>query len=156
MKEDLHAHDPTDALETHATGHTSPRALSWAVALTLTFAAVEFHFGIVSESIALVADAGHMLTDSLALFLALSAQIIARRPPTGRSSYGHGRIEALAAFVNGLIMLGIVVWIASEGMGRFFSPRQVMGELVMVVAAIGLVINVVIAGVLSRDAPYAA
>ena len=148
---DLLAHRDQDAMKDHARLAKSIRTLGWAVTLTLSFAAVEFFTGMISGSIALVADAGHMLTDSLSLFLALMAQIIARRPPSAKSSYGYSRIEALAAFVNSLFMLGIVAWIGSEAIGRFMHPQAVIGEMVMIVAAIGLLINVVIAWMLSRD-----
>jgi cobalt-zinc-cadmium efflux system protein len=148
---DLHAHHEHDALLGHARQSKSVRTLAIAVVLTLSFAGVEFITGLISGSIALVADAGHMLTDSLALFLALSAQLIARRPPSAKSSYGHSRIEALAAFVNSFFMLGIVLWISSEAIDRFFNPHQVLGEMVMVVATIGLLINVLMAWLLSRD-----
>lgn len=135
----------------HAREHISGRALGIAVALTLLFAAAEFTAALISGSVALMADAGHMITDATALFLALAAQIMARRPPTERSSYGHGRIEALAAFVNSLAMLGLVAWISIEALTRFASPHQVEGSTVMIVAAIGLVVNLIVAWVLSRD-----
>lgn len=135
----------------HAREHISGKALGIAVALTLLFAAAEFTAALISGSVALMADAGHMVTDATALFLALAAQIMARRPPTERSSYGHGRIEALAAFVNSLAMLGLVAWIGFEALTRFANPHQVEGTTVMIVAAIGLVVNLIVAWVLSRD-----
>jgi cobalt-zinc-cadmium efflux system protein len=147
---ELHAHHELDALYGHARQAKSVRTLAIAVTLTLGFAGIEFFAGIIAGSLALVADAGHMLTDSLALFLALSAQLIARRPPSAKSSYGHSRIEALAAFVNSFFMLGIVLWISIEAVNRFLAPREVLGEIVMVVAAIGLLINMLMAWLLSR------
>jgi len=140
-----------DATMGHAREHISGKALGIAVALTLLFAAAEFTAALISGSVALMADAGHMVTDATALFLALAAQIMARRPPTERSSYGHGRIEALAAFVNSLAMLGLVAWIGFEALTRFANPHQVEGTTVMIVAAIGLVVNLIVAWVLSRD-----
>lgn len=150
-RQDYHAHDPHDTRIGHSKKATSIKVLSIAVVLTLSFAAVEFFFGIVSGSIALVADAGHMLTDSLALFLALAAQWLAQRPPSDRHSYGYGRAEALAAFVNSIFMLAVVFFIAKEAIDRFGSPHQIAGGMVMVVAAIGLAMNIVVAWVLSRD-----
>lgn len=151
MQGHLHHHDPHDAAVGHARAKTNARALGVAVALTLGFAAVEFFAALVSGSIALMADAGHMMTDSTALFLALVAQWIARRPPTATRSYGDGRIEALAAFVNSLAMVSLALWIAIEAMSRFRSPHEIAGQTVMLVAGIGLLINIVVAWVLSKD-----
>ncbi len=92
-----------------------------------------------------------MVTDSAALGLALLAQLIAKRPPTAKHSFGFGRSEALAAFVNGLIMLGVIVWISIEAIHRLLAPEQVQGSLVMIVALIGLAVNLVVAWVLSHD-----
>lgn len=149
--DDLHRHGPHDALTGHTRTSISLRALGFAVLLTLGFAAVEFFAALMSGSIALMADAGHMVTDATSLFLALVAQIIALRPPSEKSSYGHGRIEALAAFVNSLAMLGIVAWISIEAIQRFSAPREIAGQMVMIVAAIGLGVNVLVAWVLSKD-----
>lgn len=147
----LHHHDPHDAAIGHARARTNARALGIAVALTLGFAGIEFFAALFSQSIALMADAGHMVTDSTALFLALVAQWMARRAPTATRSYGDGRIEALAAFVNSLAMLGLALWIAIEAMSRFHSPHEIAGQTVMLVAGIGLLINIVVAWVLSKD-----
>ncbi len=149
--DDLHRHGPLDALTGHTRTSISLRALGLAVLLTLGFAGVEFFAALMSGSIALMADAGHMVTDATSLFLALVAQIIALRPPSDKSSYGHGRIEALAAFVNSVAMLGIVAWISIEAIQRFSAPREITGQMVMIVAAIGLGINVLVAWVLSKD-----
>lgn len=122
-----------------------------AVLLTLGFAAVEVVAGYWSNSLALISDAGHMLTDSTALGLALLAQHVARRPPSPRHSFGFGRAEALAAFINAIAMLVLVGWIVFEALQRFSAPPQVAGEAVFTVALIGLCVNLVVAWVLSRD-----
>ena len=83
--------------------------------------------------------------------MALLAQIISRRPPSAKHSFGFGRAEALAAFVNSLAMLALVVWIVYEAITRFYDPHKVDGLTVTVVAAIGLVMNLIVAWVLSRD-----
>jgi cobalt-zinc-cadmium efflux system protein len=108
-------------------------------------------FGFISNSLALISDAGHMVTDAAALGLALLAQLIAKRPPSARHSFGFGRAEALAAFVNGLAMLAVVAWILFEAAQRFAAPQPVRGGMVFVVAGIGLVINLLVAWVLSKD-----
>lgn len=151
MEPDLHRHDSLDALRAHAREKVSLGALGLAALLTIGFAAAEFVAALVSGSIALMADAGHMVTDSTALFMALAAQFIARRPPSETSSYGHGRIEALAAFVNSIAMLGIAIWIAIEAIGRLGTPRDISGGMVMVVAGLGLAVNLLVAWILSRD-----
>jgi cobalt-zinc-cadmium efflux system protein len=92
-----------------------------------------------------------MVTDAAALGLALLAQIISRRPPSPKHSFGFGRAEALAAFVNSIAMLALVVWIMVEAVSRFYDPHKVDGLTVTVVAAIGLLMNIVVAWVLSRD-----
>ncbi len=92
-----------------------------------------------------------MVTDAASLGLALLAQLIAKRPPSARNSFGYGRAEALAAFVNGLAMLAVVGWIVIEAVQRFAEPRQVGGGLVLTVATVGLAINLGVAWLLSRD-----
>ncbi len=147
----LHAHHKGDAQHTHVTEGRSPTALAFALGLTLLFAVVEVVAGFVSNSLALISDAGHMVTDAAALGLALLAQIIAKRPPSARHSFGFGRAEALAAFVNGLAMLAVVGWIVFEAVQRFSTPQPVQGLTVLVVAGVGLSINLLVAWLLSRD-----
>jgi cobalt-zinc-cadmium efflux system protein len=115
------------------------------------FAGVEVVYGFASNSLALISDAGHMVTDAASLGLALLAQLIAKRPPSARHSFGFGRAEALAAFVNALAMLAVVGWIVWEAAHRFSHPQPVQGATVFVVAALGLGINLVVAFVLSKD-----
>ncbi len=147
----LHAHRHGDATHQHYSADRRQSVLAWALLLTLFFAVIEVIFGFLSNSLALISDAGHMVTDSAALGLALLAQLIAKRPPTAKHSFGFGRSEALAAFVNGLIMLGVIVWISIEAIHRLLAPEQVQGSLVMIVALIGLAVNLVVAWVLSHD-----
>lgn len=147
----LHAHGEGDAKHVHSIAGRSSAILGWALGLTLLFAVVEVIFGFAANSLALIADAGHMVTDAAALGLALLAQLIARRPPSARHSFGFVRAEALAAFVNALAMLAVVGWIVFEAVGRFATPEPVAGRMVIVVATIGLSINVGVAWILSRD-----
>ncbi len=114
-----------------------------ALILTAVFMVVEVIGGILSQSLALLADAGHMLTDTMALALAAVAFQVSRRPADGRLTYGYQRFQILAAFVNGLSLLAIVGWILFEAFSRFMSPRDVLGETMLVVAAAGLVVNVI-------------
>ena len=147
----LHAHHQGDAKHVHVAEGRSNSALAVALVLTLLFAVVEVVFGFISNSLALISDAGHMVTDAASLGLALLAQIIAKRPPSARNSFGYGRAEALAAFVNGLAMLLVVGWIVVEAVQRFGAPRPVAGATVLVVAAIGLAVNLGVAWLLARD-----
>lgn len=147
----LHAHEAGDARHVHMAEARSQTALATALLLTLCFAVVEVGSGFIAHSLALISDAGHMVTDAAALGLALLAQGIAKRPPSARHSFGFGRAEALAAFVNALAMLAVVAWIIVEAVQRFATPVAVQGGTVLVVAAIGLAINLVVAWMLSRD-----
>ncbi|SFU63647.1 cation diffusion facilitator family transporter [Pseudoduganella namucuonensis] len=147
----LHAHRAGDARHQHYTRGRSLKVLGWALSLTLGFACVEVAAGFMANSLALISDAGHMATDAASLGLALLAQLISKRPPSARYSFGFGRAEALAAFVNGLAMLAVVAWIVFEAAQRFAAPPQVRGGTVFVVAGIGLAINLAVAWVLSHD-----
>jgi cobalt-zinc-cadmium efflux system protein len=147
----FHAHHAGDAKHAHFFEARSQKTLSWALGLTLGFAGVEAVAGLQAHSLALISDAGHMLTDAAALGLALAAQLIAKRPPSAQHSFGFGRAEALAAFVNGLAMLVMVGFIAFEAAQRFNRPENVQGSSVFLVAGLGLCINLLVAWILSRD-----
>jgi cobalt-zinc-cadmium efflux system protein len=146
----LHAHLDGDARHAHTIEGRSQGALALALCLTLLFAAIEVVSGFAANSLALISDAGHMVTDAAALGLALLAQLIARRPPSRRHSFGFVRAEALAAFVNSLAMLLLVAWIAFEAAQRLARPEPVAGTTVLIVAIVGACINVLVAWVLSR------
>ena len=147
----FHAHKRGDAKHSHSKQVSNQNLLLIALVLTLGFAGVEGAAAYFANSLAVISDAGHMVTDAAALGLALLAQIISRRPPSAKHSFGFGRAEALAAFVNSLVMLALVAWIVYEAITRFYDPHKVDGLTVTVVAAIGLLMNIVVAWVLSRD-----
>ena len=143
----MHAHDGHDhALDAGA----DRRVLAAALALLAVFTAVEFVAGLVAGSVALLADAGHMLTDSAALALALVAAAVAGRPARGRFTFGFRRVEILAAQVNGLLLLVVGVWILYEGISRLVDPPEVRGGLVLVVALLGVAVNLVATLLLAR------
>jgi cobalt-zinc-cadmium efflux system protein len=146
----LHAHLDGDARRPHTLEGRSQKAMAIALVLVLFFASVEVVTGFMSNSLALISDAGHMVTDAAALGLALLAQLIARRPPSARHSFGFIRAEALAAFVNSLAMLLLVCWIVFEAAQRLVHPQHVAGATVFIVAGIGAGINLLTAWVLSR------
>lgn len=132
----------------HAHPHHPERrgapALRWAAVLTLGFAAVEAVGGWWTGSLALISDAGHMLTDGAALGLAALAAWAARRPPSARHSYGLGRAEVFAALVNAVAMLVIALAIGYEALARWQSPPPIKGGAVALIALAGLVINLAI------------
>lgn len=140
-----HAHPPH-----HAHDHSASRFLPLALVLTLGFAAVEAIAGWWSGSLALLGDAGHMLTDAASLGLAALAARIALRPASARHSYGLRRVEALAALANGLFMLVIVGGLVWHAVERLLNPREVAGEAVILVALGGLVLNLAVAWLLTR------
>lgn len=121
-----------------------------ALGLTLFFALVEAIGGFWSGSLALLGDAGHMFSDSFSLGLAAFASLLALKPATARLSYGYGRVEVVIALVNVLLMFAVVTWIATEAWHRFVSPPGVRGEAVVLIAFIGLVVNLLVAWVLHR------
>jgi cobalt-zinc-cadmium efflux system protein len=126
----------------HHPGHAP--ALHGAALLTLAFAAVEAAGGWWTGSLALLSDAGHMLTDGAALGLAALAAWMARRPPSARHSYGLGRAEVLAALVNAVTMLVIAAAIGYEALARWQAPPPVKGGAAALIAAVGLAMNLVI------------
>jgi cobalt-zinc-cadmium efflux system protein len=147
----LHAHDqPGERPHAKSSSPATLRALKAGLALTAGFALVEAIGGWLAGSLALISDAGHMATDAASFVVALIAQVVARRPPSASASYGHARAEVLAAFVNALAMLALVVWIAVEAVQRMLQPVPVVGGAVMAIAAIGLAINVLVAFLLMR------
>jgi cobalt-zinc-cadmium efflux system protein len=152
-----HHHDQPCSLdrgadhEHHHLGHHGDHHhLTGALYFTLGFAVVEAVAGWWSGSLALLSDAGHMLTDSTALGLAAVAAWLARKPPSGRHTYGLVRAEVLTALVNSLLMLGLVTFIAIEAVKRFAQPVQVMGGTVTAVAIVGLLVNLGVAWQLSK------
>ena len=117
------------------------RRVLYAMLLTGGFMVAEVVGGIAAGSLALLADAGHMLTDCAALALAWMAFRIGRRPQDARRTYGYHRFQVLAAFVNGLSLIAIVLWIAIEAVRRLLAPVEVLGGLMLAIAVLGLLVN---------------
>ncbi len=132
---------------------TSSLALLLAMLLTLCYAAVEAAVGWWSGSLALLGDAGHMLTDAVALLIAVLAARIARMPPSPRHSFGMARAQLVAALVNAAFMLAVVAMLSVEAVARLMNPVDVNGEAVSVVAGAGLLLNMAVAWMLSRGTP---
>ncbi len=119
-----------------------------ACAITAVFTVVEAVGGIISGSLALLADAAHMLTDSASLALAWLGYWFAAKPPDDSRPFGFGRMRVLAAFVNGIALLALAAWIMVEGLLRLLNPQPVVGTIMLVIAIGGLVINLIAAFVL--------
>ncbi|MDH3439418.1 MAG: cation diffusion facilitator family transporter [Gammaproteobacteria bacterium] len=126
----------------HDQGAGNVKRVQVALALTGTFMIVEVIGGILSGSLALLADAGHMLTDTMALALAVFAFRVSSRPADGRRSYGYQRVQIIAAFINGLSLLAIVGWILFEAVMRLIDPPDVVGRTMLMVATAGLLVNI--------------
>lgn len=138
--EQSHPHDQPH--RHHDVGHLN---LFWPVMLTLGFAFVEAIGGWLTHSLALLGDAGHMFSDSASLGLAWLASWIALKPPSRRHSYGLVRVEVIVALLNGLFMLFVVGGIVHEAIQRLQTPREVAGGEVMLIAIIGLLVNIGVA-----------
>jgi len=125
---------------------TGSRPLKIALAIVLTVMVAEVIGGIMSGSLALLGDAGHMLVDALALGLALFALTIARRPATPTRTYGYHRVEIMAALANGTILILVSIYIFYEAYQRALEPPPVQAPLMLLVATVGLIAN--LAGIL--------
>ncbi len=134
----------------HEHGREADRTrLTIALGLILSLMVVEVAAGIVAGSLALLADAGHMVTDAGALGFAVVAAALAARPARGSWTFGFRRLEILAAQVNGLVLGLVAVWIVFAAVRRLISPDEVRGGIVLGVAVVGLAVNLVATGVLS-------
>ena len=128
----------------HGTGeieHEKP--LWWAFGLTTAFLAAEVAGGLLTNSLALLSDAAHMATDVVALAISLIAVRMSRRPPDARRTYGYARMEAIGAMINGGLLFLVAGYILWEAIGRFREPPEVASTGMMVIAVLGLVINLV-------------
>ncbi|MEO3989468.1 CDF family zinc transporter ZitB [Pseudocitrobacter cyperus] len=142
-----HSHSHTAS---HLPEDKNSRRLLWAFIITAGFMVVETIGGIISGSLALLADAGHMLTDSAALLFALLAVHFSRRPPNARHTFGWLRLTTLAAFVNAIALVLITILIVWEAIQRFYHPQPIAGATMMIIAVAGLVANILSFWILHR------
>jgi cobalt-zinc-cadmium efflux system protein len=145
-----HAHDRHHG---HDHAHAPPASQSkllWALLFTGACMLIEAVGGILAHSLALLADSAHMLTDAASLALSYAAVRVAHRPATSKLSYGHHRWQVLAAFVNGLALIALALWIAFEAAMRLMARGHVDGKLVAAIALVGLTANLGAFLVLSR------
>ena len=125
----------------HGHHHASLRRLAFVLGLTCVFLAVEVVSGVLAGSLALIADAGHMMTDVAGLVLAMAAMKFAERRPSPRRTYGYHRVEILAALTNALVLAAVAGYILTEAWQRFRSPEPVASVTVLAVATVGLAVN---------------
>ncbi|MBA8764796.1 cation diffusion facilitator family transporter [Staphylococcus coagulans] len=136
----------------HRKKQTHSKMTLWlSLIITLFFTVVEFAGGIISNSLALLSDSFHMLSDVFALALSMLAVYFASRKPTARYTFGYLRFEILAAFLNGLALAVISVWIFYEAIVRIIFPKPVESGLMLVIATIGLIVNIVLTVILVRS-----
>ncbi len=141
-----HAHAPGDPRKRE-------RKLLIAFALTLCTLVAETVGGWLSGSLALLADAGHMLVDALALLFAWLGAHFARRPADARRSFGYARLEVLVGYTNALAQFALVAWITVEAIGRLFAPGEILSGMMLAVALGGLLVNALVLGVLHDHGP---
>lgn len=142
-----HVHDHSHAPTVTA---SNERTVLLALALTAGFMVAEVIGGLLSGSLALIADAGHMLTDAVALGLAWAGFYFGKRAATSTKTFGYLRLEVLAGFVNAVTLLLLVAWIAWEAVGRLLMPSPVLAGPMLVVAVIGLAVNIAVFLILHR------
>ncbi|MDA3134061.1 CDF family zinc transporter ZitB [Atlantibacter subterraneus] len=141
-----HSHSHTPASDSNS---NSKRLLA-AFVVTATFMVLEVIGGLISGSLALLADAGHMLTDAAALLFAFLAVYFARRPPNNQQTFGWLRLTTLAAFINAIALVLITVLIVYEAFVRFYHPQPIAGKTMMVIAVAGLFANILAFWILHR------
>ena len=130
-----HAHAPS-------VNAKNRRRVAIAAILTGLFAVLEVVGGVISGSLALIADAGHMVTDFVALAMAWGGFVIAQRPASGRFTFGFERVSILVAFVNGLTLFAVAIWIGVEAAQRLLNPSDILAGPMLYVAIAGLVVNI--------------
>lgn len=125
-------------------------ALKWAFIFITIFMIVEVVGGLVTNSLALLSDAGHMFTDSLSLGFSLFALIIGQKEANSKKTYGYRRFEIFAALVNGMTLIGLAIIIIIEAIERFTKPPEIASTGMLIVAIIGLIVNISVAFILNR------
>lgn len=149
QRHDHAGHDHAGHSHAPKVSRSNERAVLIGLLLTGSFMIAEIAGGYLSGSLALIADAGHMLTDTVALFLAWLGFRLGSRPADARRSFGYSRLEVLAGLINAVALFALVGWIAFEAVQRFFNPEEVLAGPMFAVAVLGLVVNLVVFRILS-------
>lgn len=145
-----HEHDHASHSHAPAVSQANERVVLTGFVLTFGFMIAEVIGGLLSGSLALIADAGHMLTDAAALALAWAAFRFGRKASNVRKTFGYMRFEVLAGFVNALTLLGLVAWITWEAVARLLDPQPILSGPMFIVAVLGLGVNILVFYILSR------
>lgn len=148
-----HSHNRASGHSDSSHGHThnykaNKKALTISFILIATYMIAEFIGGFLTNSLALISDAGHMLSDAAALGLSLSALIFGSRPATPTKTYGYKRFEILAALLNGLVLVILAIFIFIEAIERISAPPSVIGQGMIIISTIGLIVNIIVAWLL--------
>ena len=140
----IHSHDHEEHVHNHHEHRgTDKKVLKWALSITLITMFLEFFYGFLSNSLALISDAIHMFTHSFALIVSLLAIIIASKTAPISKTFGYYRIEVIAAFINGITIILSIIWIVCEAYQRFVEPQVVDIKTAIIVAIIGLFVNII-------------
>lgn len=142
----MHSHGHSHANDDEKHEHTiaSRKHMLWAVLLTGSFMLIEVVGGVISGSLALLADAGHMLTDTAALLLAFYAITLSAKPADNKRTFGYGRLQVLAAYTNGIFLILLTAWIVWESIQRFYQPNPIQSTTMFIVALLGLFVNLIV------------
>lgn len=151
MNEPNHDHDHTEVGHSHEVSTLSGKKIFWVTLLNATITITEIIGGILSGSLALLSDAVHNLSDTIAIALSYYANKIARKPKDFRRTFGYQRAEILSAFINSSVLLAISIILIFEAFKRWRSPEQIDGTLMIIVASIGLIANFVSVFLLEKD-----
>ena len=138
-----HGHD-------HRVHSGRSRALALALAITASFTVVEVVGGVLTGSLAVLADAVHMLSDNVSIALALVAVWLAAKPATPERTFGYKRAEVLAALANGVTLVALAIWIFVESFRRLENPAEILGGWMLAIALVGIVVNVAAGAILYR------
>lgn len=142
--EHLHTHTHNhDHVHSHDHRKTDKKVLKIALIITLITMFAEFFYGFLSNSLALISDAIHMFTHSFALIVSLIAIILASKKAPASKTFGYYRVEVLAAFINGITIVLSIIWIIYEAVERFVNPQIIDIKMAMIVATVGLVVNII-------------
>lgn len=136
-------HEHNSAGHSHDHRGTDKKVLKWALGITLITMFLEFFYGYLSHSLALISDAIHMFTHSFALIISLLAIVIASKAAPISKTFGFYRAEVIAAFINGITIILSIIWIVYEAFDRFLNPQVIDIKMAMIVASIGLVVNII-------------
>jgi cobalt-zinc-cadmium efflux system protein len=151
MSEHNHTHNHSEAGHTHDVSNLSGKKIFWVTLLNATITVTEIVGGILSGSLALLSDAIHNLSDTVAIALSYFANKISIKPKDAKKTYGYKRAEVLSAFVNSTVLLAISIWLIFEAIRRFQSPETINGTLMIIVAFIGLIANFISVFLLEKD-----